>query len=90
MKIEDEYEIAYVRYQDHHWFDSHVMLRDFDKQDRGENQAIVSEVGFLIKSTKSYIILAQGIQPPMYEDEDDNETVIVKPTKVGLPVVVIS
>ena len=82
MGIETNYDIAYVRYQDHHWFDSHVFLKDIEKHDRGINQAIISEVGFLIKSTKSYIILAQGIQPPMYEDEEDNESVIVKPTKI--------
>jgi hypothetical protein len=77
-----EYEIAYVRYQDHHWFDSHMYLRDLEKEDLGENQAIIQEVGFIIKSTKSYIILAQGIQPPMYEDEDDDLLVYVKPTKI--------
>jgi hypothetical protein len=74
--------IAYIRYQDHHWFESHMNIRDLEKNDRGENQCVIEEVGFIIKSTQSYIILAQGIQPPMYEDDDDDEIVIVKPTKI--------
>ena len=82
MGIEANYEIAYVRYQDHHWFDSHVLLKDIEKLDRGENQAVISEVGFLIKSTKKYIILAQGIEPPLFQDEDDSESLLVKPTKI--------
>ena len=76
------YPCVYVRYQDHHWLGEEVLKDLLDAEDTGVNQGMVEEVGFLIKKTDDYIILAIGIQRPVDPIDDDGMTRFIYPTKL--------